>query len=175
MAEDEKSEDPSEILKAMTSAEKDEYREAFRLFDKDGDGQVTVDEIMTVFHALGFTKYSKEDITKMVAAQDMDGDLCIDLDEFIVMLRSKKPRSSTAKPQTFEEELRQAFKVFDINGDGAINSEELASVMQALGEDLTSEDIDWMIKAIDDNADGEIDFDEFKKMMSLKPPAATES
>ena len=58
-------------------------------------------------------------------------------------------KGKKGKPLTFEEELKQAFAVFDVNGDGSITAEELSSVMKALGENLTTEDVDFMIKAID--------------------------
>merc|ERR1712228_1140764 len=132
-----------------------------------GDGVVTMDEIYEVFTSLGFSKYSKADVSKMVKAIDIDGNGTIDLDEFIVLLRQKKV--GKYEKLTYEDELKQAFEIFDGDGSGAIDAYELSSIMNALGENLSKEDIEFMIETVDINSDGKIDFKEFKKMMQLQP------
>eukprot|EP01084_Bolivina_argentea_P120882 214292_1 len=151
----------------ISAAEKEEFRDAFKLFDKDGDGVITVDEIYTVFQSLKFKQFSKKDVKKMVAAVDIDGNGEIDLDEFIVLLRRK--RTGKKATMTSEQELEMAFKVFDADGGGSIDADELAAIMQQLGENLSAQDIQFMIKAVDKNSDGVIDLDEFKAMMKLAP------
>ena len=66
------------------------------------------------------------------------------------------------------DELVAAFKVFDKNGDGCISKMELKQVMAQLGENLTDEQLNDMMKEADVNGDGGIDFEEFKKMMGSK-------
>jgi calmodulin len=63
-----------------------------------------------------------------------------------------------ARKQGFdtEEELREAFKVFDKDGSGYISARELSHVMANLGEKLTEEEVDEMIKEADTNGDGQI-------------------
>ena len=57
-----------------------------------------------------------------------------------------------------EEELREAFKVFDKDGNGVISADELRHVMTNLGEKLTDEEITEMIKEADTNNDGHVDY-----------------
>ena len=134
-------------LPEINEAEREEFRDAFKLFDKDGDGVITVDEVYTVFKSLGFKKYTKQDVQKMVEAIDVDGNGTIDLDEFIILLRQKK--SGKYEKMTYEDELKQAFAVFDGDGSGEIDADELSQIMNALGEKLTKQDIEFMIKSID--------------------------
>merc|ERR1712087_102570 len=128
---------------------------------------ITTNEIHQVFQDLGFKKYSKADVQKMVKAVDVDGNGTIDLDEFIGLLRAKK--TGKYAKMTLEDELKQAFAVFDADGSGSIDAEELSKVMTALGEKLTTQDIQFMIKTVDIDGDNNIDFGEFKKMMQLAP------
>ena len=58
--------------------------------------------------------------------------------------------------------MRTAFKVFDIDGDGLIDSDELRQTMFNLGETLTDRDVEAMIKAVDRNGDGKIDYEGMK-------------
>eukprot|EP00483_Globobulimina_turgida_P000555 UN00555 len=151
----------------VNEAEREEFRDAFKLFDKDGDGVITTEEIYEVFISLGFRQYTKKDIQKMVEAIDIDGNGTIDLDEFIVLLRQKK--TGKYEKMTYEDELKQAFQIFDGDGSGEIDSNELSTIMNALGENLSKQDIEFMIKSIDIDSNGAIDFKEFKKMMQLAP------
>lgn len=57
-----------------------------------------------------------------------------------------------------EKELKEAFSVFDQDGDGFINTKELKQVMANLGEDLADEDVMSMIKEADKDGDGKINF-----------------
>lgn len=108
---------------------------------------ITVDEIYTVFKDLGFKKYSKSDVQKMVEPVDLDGNNEIDLDEFIVLLRQQK--AGNYKEMSYADELEQVFKVFDGDGSGAIDPQELSHIMNALGENLSTKDVEFMIKSID--------------------------
>ena len=77
----------------------------------------------------------------------------IDFPEFLTMM-SKKMRNSDT-----EDELKDAFKVFDKDGNGVISAAELRHVMTNLGEKLTDEEVDDMIREADTDGDGMINYD----------------
>jgi len=164
--------DSKEAEVVISDAERAEFNDAFKLFDKDGDGVITVDEIHEVITQLRMKNprgnaWSKSDIKKMVKAVDVDGNGSIDLDEFIQLLRSK--RNGKFAKLTPDQELKEAFKIFDADKNGSIDADELAIVMKALGEKLSKTEIEFMIKSVDLDGDKSIDFDEFKKLMQMKP------
>ncbi|GBM93660.1 Calmodulin [Araneus ventricosus] len=63
------------------------------------------------------------------------------------------------KERDSEKELKEAFRVFDKNGDGFISAPELRNVMTNLGEKLTDEEVEDMIKEADLDGDGLVNYD----------------
>ena len=60
-------------------------------------------------------------------------------------------------------ELKKAFEVMDANKDGVVTRDELKTLLKGLGESVTDEVVDEMIKIADENNDGKIQFEEFVK------------
>merc|ERR1711924_45384 len=147
------------MAKEFTPEEISEYKDAFSLFDKDGSGSISTEELGQVMKNLGQSP-SKEELDCMVKEVDTDGNGEICFDEFLEMMRKQVDSSDP------EQDLREAFAVFDKDNSGTIDASELAEVMKTLGESLTAEEIQEMIKEADIDGDGQVSFEEFKKMMS---------
>ena len=60
-------------------------------------------------------------------------------------------------------ELKKAFEVMDTNKDGVVTKDELTTLLKNLGENVSDDVIDEMIKIADENGDGKIQFEEFVK------------
>jgi len=138
-----------------------EFREAFALFDKDGDGRITAVELGTVMRSLGQNP-TEADLRDIIHEVDDNNDLTIDFDEFLSMLQKKM------KDADQEAELREAFRVFDRDGNGFISASELRHVMTNLGEKLTDEEVDEMIHEADLNGDGMVNYEEFVNLMMAR-------
>ena len=138
-----------------------EFKEAFALFDKDGDGSITTKELGTVMRSLGQNPTEAE-LQDMINEVDADGNGTIDFPEFLSLMARKMKDTDT------EEELVEAFKVFDRDGNGLISAAELRHVMTNLGEKLTDEEVDEMIREADVDGDGHINYEEFVRMMMAK-------
>ena len=63
-----------------------------------------------------------------------------------------------------EEEIKEAFKVFDVDGNGFVSAAELRHVMTNLGEKLSDREVDEMIREADVDGDGQINYEEFVKV-----------
>merc|ERR1712113_1099240 len=95
----------------------------------------------------------------MINEVDADGNGTIDFPEFLSLMARKMKDTDT------EEELIEAFKVFVRDGNGFISGAEMRHVMTNLGEKLTDEEVDEMIREADVDGDGQINYEEFVKMM----------
>jgi len=142
----------------LTDEQIDEFKEAFNLYDKDGDGTITTSELGTVMRSLGQNP-SEAELQDIINEVDVDGNGIIDFTEFLEMMAKKGNHTNS------EDELIEAFKVFDKDGNGFITSRELKHVMTNLGEKLTIEEAEEMINEADLDGDGQINYEEFVKMM----------
>ncbi|XP_008791135.1 calmodulin-like protein 8 [Phoenix dactylifera] len=135
-----------------------EFQEAFSLFDKDGDGCITLEELATVIKSLGQNP-TEDELHEMITEIDADGNGTIEFGEFLSLMARKMKETDA------EEELKEAFKVFDKDQNGYISASELKNVMINLGEKLTDEEVDQMIKEADVDGDGQVNYEEFVRMM----------
>ena len=106
------------MVDQLTEEQIAEFKEAFSLFDKDGDGTITTKELGTVMRSLGQNPTEAE-LQDMINEVDVDGNGTIDFPEFLSLMARKMKDTDT------EEELIEAFKVFDRDGNGLISAAEL--------------------------------------------------
>ncbi|KAK7863904.1 hypothetical protein R5R35_014476 [Gryllus longicercus] len=145
----------------LTEDQVAEFKEAFMLFDKDEDGTITMAELGVVMRSLG-QRPTETELRDMVNEVDQDGNGTIEFNEFLQMM-SKKMKGADG-----EDELREAFRVFDKNNDGLISSTELRHVMTNLGEKLSDEEVDDMIREADLDGDGMVNYEEFVTILTSK-------
>ena len=150
----------SVIASQLSEGEINDLAKIFLNLDKDGDGLLSYDELMS-----GLKNYTAncDDLIK-IYQQEFEKDKKINYNEFI---------ASTMELQFLynkEEKLKSAFKVFDKNGDGKITEKELEEVLgQHEGyKDKPKEFWTNLIAESDKNGDGEIDYDEFVTMIMGK-------
>merc|ERR1712182_178751 len=77
----------------------------------------------------------------------------------------KKPTELTEQQKV---EVKEAFELFDTDGSGSIATGELKVAMKALGFEPKPGEIEKMIHSVDDDGDGEMDYDDFERMMEQK-------
>ena len=102
----------------LTEEQIAEFKEAFDLFDKDGDGTISTGELGTVMESLGQNQTEAE-LRDIVNEVDADGSGTIDFTEFLAMMAQK------VKDTGGEEDIREVFRVFDRDGNGLISVPEL--------------------------------------------------
>nr|CEL75398.1 TPA: calmodulin, putative [Toxoplasma gondii VEG] len=125
-------------------------REAFALFDTDGDGEISGRDLVLAIRSCGVSPTPDEikALPMSMAWPDFEAWM------------SKKLASYNP-----EEELIKSFKAFDRSNDGTVSADELSQVMLALGELLSDEEVKAMIKEADPNGTGKIQYANFVKML----------
>lgn len=136
-----------------------ELKEAFAIFDQDGDGSVTVTDLADIFSSVGQT-IGQEDLKKMIAEADMDINGAVDFPEFLSLVAQRMHDDSHR-----DVELRATFERYDLQKTGYLTVSNLKYVMESLGCRLTYEEADEMLREADMDGDGKLSFEEYRRVM----------
>jgi len=135
-----------------------EIKEAFDLFDTDGSGTIDAKELKVAMRALGFEP-KKEEIKKMISEVDRDNTGTITFHDFMELMTVKMSEKDS------REEILKAFRLFDDDSTGKISFRNLKRVARELGETITDEELQEMIDEADRDGDGEVNEEEFLRIM----------
>ncbi|KAL1416990.1 hypothetical protein MTO96_027208 [Rhipicephalus appendiculatus] len=136
-----------------------ELRELFALFDRDGDGEISAEDLGIIMRAFGHNPTEAE-LKTMIAELDADGNGTVDFLEFVAKVRADVLTTPT------EEEARKVFKHFDRDGNGFIAADELRHFMTVLGEQPTDGEVDEILQEADMDGDGQISYEEFAALVT---------
>lgn len=141
-----------------------QLKQVFKVIDANGDGKISSCELSEVLLCLGHEKSkATREAERIVRVMDCDGDGFIDLNEFIDAVNDDGKFSSESK----EDYLMDAFLIFDTDKNGLISARELQKVLSSLGDNKCSlKECRRMIKGVDKDGDGFVDFEEFRSMMT---------
>ncbi|KAK9875554.1 hypothetical protein WA026_009362 [Henosepilachna vigintioctopunctata] len=142
----------------LTEDQKTDIKEAFDLFDNDNCGKIDSKDLKVALRALGFEP-KKEEIKKMISEIDKDSTGKINFDDFLELMSVKMSEKDS------KEEILKAFRLFDDDDTGKITFKNLKRVAKELGENLTDEELQEMLDEADLNGDGEINQEEFLRVM----------
>ncbi|KAL8215354.1 hypothetical protein R6Q59_026546 [Mikania micrantha] len=149
---------PSGRHHGFTQQTKQEMKEAFDLFDADGNGTIDANELGNAMRALGF-EMNKEQINEMIEEVDRDGSGAIDFDEFVYMMTDKICERNS------KQELTKAFNIIDHDKNGKISIPDIKNIAKELGVRFTDAEIHSMVEEADRDHDGEVNVEEFMRMM----------
>jgi len=134
----------------MAQTDASELEKVFKQFDVNGDGRLDATEIAAMMKHIGKNPAEAKDF---IAQIDDDGDGFIDQKEFNAMHAMGKLSTP--------EEIKKAFAMFDLNGDGVVTADEIQQMCKCLSKDVA----DQLIRDLDKNGDGQINFNEWLQAM----------
>uniref|UniRef100_A0A5B7BU28 Putative calcium-binding protein CML18 n=1 Tax=Davidia involucrata TaxID=16924 RepID=A0A5B7BU28_DAVIN len=139
-----------------------QLKQVFKFMDANGDGKISPLELSEVLFSLGHEKsMATKEAQGMVREMDCNGDGFIDMEEFMNVMTN--PDSQTGKE---DDLLMDVFLIFDSDRNGFISARELQRVLISLGCDKCSlRECRRMIRGVDKDGDGFVDFEEFRSMM----------
>ncbi|XP_076587728.1 calcium-binding protein 1a isoform X4 [Chaetodon auriga] len=155
---------PLRTDRELRPEEMDELRDAFKEFDKDKDGFISCKDLGNCMRTMGYMPTEME-LIELSQQINMNLGGHVDFEDFVELM-GPKLLAETADMIGIKE-LKEAFREFDTNGDGAISTSELRDAMRKLlGQQVGLKEVEDILRDVDLNGDGLVDFEEFVRMMS---------
>ncbi|XP_071991169.1 myosin light polypeptide 6 isoform X1 [Engystomops pustulosus] len=138
-----------------------DYREAFALFDRTGDGKILYNQCGDVMRALGQNPTNAE-VLKVLGNPKSDelNSKTLGFDQFLPMMQTIAKNKDQGTSEDFVEGLR----VFDKEGNGTVMGSEIRHVLVTLGEKMTEEEVEMLLNGQEDG-NGCINYEELVRMV----------
>merc|ERR1719297_764513 len=140
-------------------------RQAFKRFDADGDGEISIQELKSGAASMG--KFSDGEMSAVFAIGDVDNDGKISFSEFAKMVipSANEKISLLKKKMGSANDVAAAFKKFDVNNDGKISNQELENGLKSTGLKFTTQEVGVIFAVADLDGDNEISLVEFEHLL----------
>jgi len=134
----------------------EEIKDVFLMFDRVGDQKIDIDHVLSAIQCLGL---NPQDFDLDVALDELPDDrVCFE--DFLPIFRQCEKKGNKATVSNFTE----AFAIFDLDLTGKISSGQLRHVLTRLGEKLTNEQCDELLKPLE-NRNGDVAYKDLIKMV----------
>ena len=130
-------------------------RKAFQMFDTTKSGFIDTLKISTILNTMG-QLFDDSDLNALISENDPEGTGKVNFDGFC---RIAGRFLEEEDAEAMQEELKEAFRLYDREGNGYITTATLKEILAALDDKLTSADLDGIIAEIDTDGSGTVDFD----------------
>jgi len=157
-----------EEINEMTNLQVDEIKclkVCFDLFDTKKQEFLSGDDLGEIMRAMGF-RPTEEELADLLHEVDEDGSGEIEFGEFCQLCATFLVEDPPL--EEMKRELKDAFKIYDKEGQGFITNDTLRELIGDLLAPLTDEELDGIIDELDEDGSGSMDFDEFCEMMMTK-------
>ncbi|CAL4075611.1 unnamed protein product [Meganyctiphanes norvegica] len=141
-------------------------KKTFSMFDQEKTGFVKIDMLNHIVYNLDL-RVNESDLRRDIQEVDVQGLGKINFESFIkIMNKYMKDDDEEKDSPALLGELKEAFRLYDREGNGYISTATLREILKELDQHLSESDLDNMIEEIDEDASGTVDFDEFMEMMT---------
>merc|ERR1712071_37639 len=137
-------------------------RRVFQMFDSSKSGKIETEKVRTILCTMGHN-FDDEELEALLEEETQDGSGKLNFDSFC---RVAGHFLGEEDDEAMLQELKEAFRLYDREGNGYSPTSCLREILSSLDGNLTSEQLDGIIAEIDTDGSGAVDFDEFMEMMT---------
>lgn len=151
------------MVDQITESEFIQLKQTFELFDDDGDGLIPISDLKKILKDLG-QNVTEEKIEKTIQQLGGNEEDSFDFEQFLEIT------SNVLRDTSDEDQLREAFRVFDKEGNGFISVSELRHFLMNIGDKMTEDEFMEMVRLTEINDDGEIQYEPLVLLLTGQKP-----
>lgn len=133
-------------------------RRAFNMFSDSKTDMIENEKVEDILKTLGYP-FVKAELQRAIHKEDVKNTGRISFDSFCNIMIPYLPINDEEDDEIMQQELKEAFKLYDKAGNGYIPVSSLREILSALDDQLTPDQINEMITEIDTDGSGTVDFD----------------
>ena len=133
-----------------------EYKEAFDMFDKDGSGTISANDITKIMKNFGYP-ISRKEVEGMVAEMDTSGSGELDFEEFVTLME----KQTQYIDESDEDQVLKAFKSFDKDHDGKITNHEFRYLLTQMGNKFSEDELNQLFEECNLDINGTLVYQDF--------------
>ena len=155
-------------MSSISAEELNTLKQEFIELDKDGNGEVSVEEMGILLRSMRIKlQLSESQIRRALKQIDVNGDGTVDKEEMMEILEKFDTDGVVYKALHERSSIRQDFARYDTDGSGYITKDELVQIIQdRTGIKVPEKHLALMVKDVDENGDNQINYEEFVKLMN---------
>ncbi|CAH1956205.1 unnamed protein product [Acanthoscelides obtectus] len=150
------------MTEALDEEQVNLLKRAFSMFDSSKKGNIEKEKVRTILTTLGHT-YDDAELDALLDGEDPEDSGVVNFDSFC---RVAGHFLENEDDEALQKELKEAFRLYDKEGNGYIPTSSLREILAALDDQLTNDQLNEMIAEIDTDSSGTVDFEEFMEMMT---------
>merc|ERR1712051_1108499 len=127
----------------------------------DEEGAIPAENVGNILSLMGL-KVKPTALKNIIEEIDEDGSGLLEFGEFCQL----SAKFLVEDDEGLKKELKEAFRIYDKEGNGFISTNTLKEILKELDNKLSEEDLENIIEEVDEDGSGTLDFDEFMAMMA---------
>lgn len=135
----------------------------FDAFDPEKKEIISTDMVATILGMMGM-KIPTEQLNAVIAEFDTFGSGEMNFEDFCGL--ASRFMEEETDTEAMQQELREAFRLYDRDGNGYITTEVFRDILHELDDALSPEELDMIIEEVDTDGSGTLDFEEFMEVMT---------
>ncbi|KAM9807702.1 calmodulin-like protein 4 [Neosynchiropus ocellatus] len=147
------------MAKFLKQDQIDEYKECFSLYDRQRNGKIAAQDLITVMRCLGSNPTPSE-VQRHLLSNSVGQDGYMDFSTFLSVMHRQIQQEAP------EREILEAMRMADKEQRGYILASELRAKLTGLGEKLTHREVDELLKEAGVGTDGRVPCEEFAKAVT---------
>lgn len=132
-------------------------KDIFTLFDKKGQGSISKQLFGDYLRAIGYNPTNQ--LTEQILSQSNASDQ-LTLDAISGMIKENEAELNATTTAKVEDFIK-AFQVFDKENTGKVSIGDIRYMLTSLGERLSDEEVDELLKGVEVDSDGGVDYRKF--------------